>query len=72
MTMFAIIIAPVAMFITPFFVAIIITTWVAIRAGSMSNVILEPSINFFRVCVRVCNLDEFTDGLEPLAVKFGA
>ena len=72
MTAFAIIIAPVTIFIMPFFVAIIITTWVAIRAGSMSNIILELPISFFGAYVRVCNLEEFVNGLGPLAVKFGA
>ena len=72
MTMFTIIVAPVAIFITPFFVAIIITMWVPIRAGNMSNINLELPISFFVVCVQVCNLEEFADGLEPLAVKFGA
>ena len=45
---------------------------VAIRAGSTSNVVLELPISFFGVCVRVCNLEEFADGLGPLVVKFGA
>ena len=49
MTAFAIVVAPVVIFITPFFAAIIIATWVAIRAGSTSNVVLEcryrPSSN---------------------------
>ena len=68
MMAFAIVVAPVAIFITPFFAAIIITTWVAIRAGSTSNVVLELPISFFGVC----NLEEFADGLGSLAVKFGA
>ena len=72
MMAFAIVVAPAVIFITLFFTAIIITTWVVIRVGSTSNVVLELSINFFGVCVRVCNLKEFTDGLGPLAVKFGA
>ena len=72
MTAFAIIVAPTAIFITPLFKAIIIMTWVVIRAGSMSNVVLELLINFFRVCMRVCNLGEFADGLGPLVVNFGA
>ena len=72
MTTFAIIIAPATIFITSFFAVIIITTWVAIRAGSTSNVVLELPIGFFGVCVRVCNLEEFADGLGPLAVNFGA
>jgi len=38
----------------------------------MSNIILEVLINLFGVYVRVCHLEEFTDGLGPLAVKFGA
>jgi len=50
-TAFMIIVAPVAIFITPFFTVIIITTWVVIQAGSMSNIILELSISFFGVCV---------------------
>ena len=52
--------------------AIIIMTWVVIRAGSTSNIVLKQPINFFGVYVRVCNLVEFADGLGPLAVKFGA
>ena len=48
---FTIIITPIAIFIMPFFVAIIITMWVAMRAGSMSNVILELPINFFKMYV---------------------
>ena len=51
MPVFMIIVTPVMIFIMPFFMAIIITTWVAIRAGSMSNIILELPINFFRVYV---------------------
>ena len=35
----------------------------------MGNIILELQISFFRVCVRVCNLEEFADGLRPLVVK---
>ena len=66
-----IVVAPVAVFIMSFFMEIIITMWVVIQAGSTSNVILELPIGFFRVCIRVCNLEEFTDGLGPLAVKFG-
>ena len=65
---FMIIVAPAAIIITLFFTAIIITTWVVIRAGSMSNVVLELPISFFGVC----NLEEFADGLGSLAVKFGA
>ena len=49
MMAFAIIVAPVAIFITPFFMAIIITTWVAIQAGSTSDVVLELPIGFFGV-----------------------
>ena len=51
MTTLAIVVAPIAMFITPFFAAIIITTWVVIRAGSMSNIILELLISFFEIYV---------------------
>ena len=51
MTVFAIIVAPFAIFIMSFFTAIIIMTWVAIRARSTSNIILEQPISFFRVCV---------------------
>ena len=51
MMAFVIIVAPTVIFITPFFTAITITTWVAIRAGSTSNVILELLISFFRVYV---------------------
>ena len=72
MPAFMIVVTPIAIFITPFFTAIIIMTWVVIRVGSTSNVILELPISFFRVYVRVYNLEEFTDGLGPLAVKFGA
>ena len=72
MTAFAIVVAPAAIFIMSFFATIIITTWVAIRAGSTSNVVLELPISFFGVYVRVYNLEEFTDGLGSLAVKFGA
>ena len=43
-TAFVIVIALVAIFITLFFATVIITTWVAIRVGSMSNVILELPI----------------------------
>ena len=72
MMAFMIIVAPIVIFIMPFFVVIIITTWVVIRAGSMSNIILELLISFFRVCVRVCHVEEFADGLGSLTVKFGA
>ena len=67
-----IVVAPVAVFIMSFFMEIIITMWVVIQAGSTSNVILELPIGFFRVCIRVCNLEEFVDGLGPLEVKYGA
>ena len=50
MPAFAIVVTPVAIFITPFFAAIIITTWVAMRAGSTSNVVLELPISFFGIC----------------------
>ena len=39
---------------------------------NLHNAVLELPTSFFRVCVRVCNLEEFADGLGPLAVKFGA
>ena len=71
MTLFVIVTAPVVIFITSFFAAII-TTWVVIRVGSTSNIILELLISFFEVYVCVCNLEEFDDGHGPLAVKFGA
>ena len=51
MMAFVIIVVPAVIFIMPFFMVIIITMWVVIRAGSMSNVILELLINFFGVCV---------------------
>jgi len=51
MPAFAIVVTPVAIFITPFFAVIIITTWVAMRVGSTSNVVLELPISFFGVCV---------------------
>ena len=51
MTTFTIVVAPVAIFITPLFTAIIITMWVAIQARSTSNIILELPISFFEVCV---------------------
>ena len=51
MTTFVIIVAPAAIFITPFFMAIIITMWVAIRAGSTSNVVLELPISFLGIYV---------------------
>ena len=72
MMVFAIVVVHVATFITLFFTMIIITTWEAIEVGSTSNIVLELPISFFGVCIRVCNLKEFTDGLGPLAVKFGA
>ena len=51
MTAFAIVVASVTIFITPFFTAIIITMWVAMRTGSMSKIVLELPISFFRICV---------------------
>ena len=72
MPAFTIVAMSIVIFITPFFTAIIITTWVAMRAGSTSNIVLELLISFFEVYVRVCNLEDFADGLGPLAVKFGA
>ena len=48
---FAIVVMPIAIFIMSFFVAIIIMTWVAMRAGSTSNVVLELPISFFGICV---------------------
>jgi len=42
MPAFTIVILPVAIFIMPFFTVIIITMWVAMRAGSTSNIVLEP------------------------------
>ena len=51
MLAFVIVVTPVAIFITLFFAVIIITTCVAMRAGSTSNVILELSISFFRIYV---------------------
>ena len=72
MTAFTIVVAPIAIFIAPFFAAIIITTWVVIRAGGTSNIVLELPISFLGVGVGVCNLEELIDGLGPLAVKFGA
>ena len=51
MPAFTIVVTLVAIFITPFFMAIIITMWVAMRAGNTSNVILELPISFFRICV---------------------
>ena len=51
MTVFSIVVEPTVIFITSFFMAIIITTWVVIQAGSTSNVVLELLINFFGVYV---------------------
>jgi len=51
MMAFTIVIAPATIFITSFFAVIIITTWVAIRAGSTSNVVLELPISFFEVYI---------------------
>ena len=45
--------------------------WVAMRARSTSNVVLELPISLFIIYVRVCNLEEFADGLGPLVVMFG-
>ena len=56
---FTIIVAPGTIFITLFFAAIIITTWVVIRAGSTSNIVLELLISFFGVYIRVGNREEF-------------
>ena len=51
MPVFTIVVMLVAIFITPFFMAIIITMWVAMRAGNTSNVVLELSISFLGICV---------------------
>jgi len=51
MTAFTIIVVPTVIFITPFFAVINIIAWVAIQAGSMSNIVLELSIDLFGVCI---------------------
>ena len=51
MIAFMIVVAPTMIFITPFFMVIIIMTWVVIRVGIMSNTILELPISFFGVYV---------------------
>ena len=51
MLAFVIVVTPSTIFIMLFFAAIIITTWVAIRAGSTSNVVLELPISFFEVYI---------------------
>jgi len=72
MTAFTIVVAPIAIFIAPFFAAIIITTWVVIRAGGTSNIVLELPISFLGVGVGVCNLEEFANGMGTLAIELRA
>ena len=51
MMAFAIVIALAVIFIKPFFAAIIIMMWLAIRVGSMRNIILELLVSFFGVYI---------------------